>query len=46
MLIKVNIDHKEGTAIIEKKNTNSFSMVKNILSKRESHISKSNINVS
>jgi len=46
MLIRVNIDHKEGTAVIEKRKTNSFSVVKDILSKRESHISKSNIDVS
>ena len=46
MFIKVNVDHKESTAVIEKRETNNVSIVKDILSKREPHISKLNIDIS
>ena len=47
VFIRVNVDHKkESTAVIEKRETNNVSMIKNILSEREPHISKLNIDVS
>jgi len=46
VFIWVNVDHKESTAVIEKRETNNISMVKDILSKRKPHISKLNIDVS
>ena len=46
VFIRVNVDHKESTAVIKKRETNNVSMVKDILSEREPHISKLDIDVS
>ena len=46
MLIRVNVDHKESIAIIEKRETNNVSVVKDVLFEREPYVSKSNIDVS
>ena len=45
MFVRVYIDHKEYAAIIKKEKTINVTVIKNIFSKRETYIRKSNIDV-
>jgi len=45
MFVRVYIDQKKYTAVIEKGKTIDISVIKNISYKRETHIIKSNIDV-
>ena len=45
MFIRVNIDYKENIATVEKRKATNVLMIKDVLSQRETHINKSNINI-
>jgi len=43
ILIRVNVDHKESIAIIEKREINNVSVVKDVLFERESYCYESRL---
>jgi len=45
IIIRININHEENRTIIEKKEAKNVFVVKNIFSRRKSHIEEAYVNV-